>query len=350
MESLAEINLYSVLAFEQWLEARLKAQYSEDPDVRYSASDFREAAIPLGESHIDSFIGLSRKLSIAAQSSFVEGLEQLLRHAQPDSFPAEGMADIVLLLGLLRAHTALASFVPVFGSGPWGELHPFLIYDSLSVLLMFDRSTEAYEAAKGLATSVNFPDAYVFDAFKVLVRCRPQEWLADFELLRERFSRIRENTLLCNDQTRLAQLVERERDLVDSLSEAIPLSEIGKQLPKLELTPGRSSYAHPHVTTDRWLLNRFFQPAGPLKLKCSIDDDHLVIVDRSNIARRGSVQRSSPLDVVFMAGGLIDLTGDTIPLRKLNLSEKALRIMNNVSPKRDHGWYEAAKTSESVNE
>jgi hypothetical protein len=277
MDTLEQLNSYSNEELELWLEGRLRAQYSTVLATRYSACDFRQLGVPSGDSHIDQLVGLFKKLSIRAQGCFRRATEQLLRHAQPGDVPAEVMSDLVFIVGLIKAYRALKAFVPVFGNGPWGELHRSLIYDALSVLLMFDRTGEAYNAARGLATSVHFPDIYVFDAYLILIRSRPERWFSDFGLLRERFSRLRRFIYTSGDLVQIRLLARREREFATSLVQAIPLSELAEHLATLRLGPSDSN--------DGWLVDNLFGSAAPLRVEYSADDTVLCVIDRSNSAR-----------------------------------------------------------------
>lgn len=311
MESLEQLNGYRDDVFERWLEQRLRDQYSGDQALRYWAFDFRDIGIPRGESHIDALVELHRKLSSDAKNDFIDAIEGLMRHAQPDTFPIDAMADLVLLIGLLRAHKGLAAFVPVLGTGPWGERHNFLIYDALGVLLMFDRTSEAYEVAKGLATSVNFPDVYVFDVCLVLVRSRPKNWLIDLAMLRERFSRARERFESSSNSAAVSKLDEREKDFVTSLSEAVPLSEIAEQLPDIRLGP--SSRDPATNAADDWFLTNLIGRGGPLRLEYSDSSDALVLVDRSDRARIALLRESDEFEVACISRGLVHSSAADYP-------------------------------------
>src|SRR3989338_8729920 len=139
MESLSQLNTYDANDFAKWLSKQLIQIYVGTPEEKYRAFDFRQLGVSRGESHIDALQFLYRKLSDDAKDRFKEALEQLIRHKKPDDIPGEAMADIVTLTGLTEAYCAFTAFAPVLG-GPWGYSQPSLIYDALSVLMMFERS------------------------------------------------------------------------------------------------------------------------------------------------------------------------------------------------------------------
>jgi hypothetical protein len=322
METLEQLNPYSREEFEIWLEGRLRAQYSREPATRYRAFDFRHLGVPLGESHLDQVVGLFKKLSIPAQCCFRDASQQLLRHAQPGDFPPSAMADLVLIMGLIKAYRAFKAFVPVFGNGPWGELHRSLIYDALSVLLMFDRTIESYDAAKGLATSVNFPEAYIFDAYLILVRSRPENWSDDMALLRERFSRLQRRIQASDDPKQIELLARRERDLTKSLVQAIPLSELAKQFVNLRLIPGDAR--------DAWLIDNLFENAAPLRLEYSTDGNSLRLIDRSDNAREMPIPSASEFETFCISGRYLR-DHQEIRSSGTRLSKQARALLNNCS-------------------
>jgi hypothetical protein len=289
METLEQLNAFDSEAFEIWLEHNFRAQYGTDADLRYRAFDFRHLGVPFGDSHVDQLHTLYTKLSIDAQRSFRDAAEALFRHAPPGDFPSAAMADLVLIMGLVRAYRALNAFGPVLGSGPWGELHRSLFYDALSVLLMFDRTNEAYAAAKALATSVNFPDVYVSDAYLILVRSRPRNWAGDLALLRQRFASLRRRIEESGDSSLKARLERRQQDLADSLAQAVPLSELASQLPHLRIGP--------YEPGDTWLVDRLLGRVGSLRLVYSRDGRSLLLVYRADPDRTAVV---SP-DTAFVA-------------------------------------------------
>ena len=282
METLDQLDGYGEEQLEIWLEHRLRGLYSIDSVMRYRACDFRKLGVPFGESHIDGLVAVYKLLSLKAQVCFRDATEQLLRHVQPNDFPREAMSDLVLIIGLIRAHRALRAFVPVFGSGPWGELYGSLIYDAVSVLLMFERTNEAYDAARGLATSTNFPDKYIFDAYLVMVRSRPANWSADLALVRERFSRIQRRFRESGDPRQLELLAQRQLDLALSLVEAIPLADLAAQIVNLRIAPCASL----HTGGDAWLLFNLFAQSKRLILDYSADGGNsLRLIDSKDRAR-----------------------------------------------------------------
>lgn len=302
MESLDQLNSHTAEEFETWLGKQLRLVYGGTPEEKYRACDFRHLGIPRGESHIDALQGLFKKLSIDAREQFKKALERILRHARPDDFPGEALADIVTLTGLTEAYGAFPAFVSVLGSGPWGEILPSLIYDALSVLMMFDRSDEAYETAKGLATSTNFPNSLVFDAYLVMARSRPENWRDDLALLRDRFNKIYQDVINSADAGMLEQLHRRHHSLTQSLSETIPLSELGLQLATLKFAPTTS----PETASDDWLIDNLFQPSGPIGLMENDDTGEIVIIDRTNPARMAKVNTTPQFEVGCILRRLID--------------------------------------------
>lgn len=299
MESLHDFNRYSTEELEQWLEHRLLDQYADDPHIRYRALDLRHIGINFGESHIDVLHELFRALSPQAQDRFRSALELLMRHPQPEAFPASGMADLILLVGLTRATKVLAAFVPILGSGPWGELNGFLVYNALGVLMTFERTQEAYDAARALASSVNFPDAYSLDAYLVMVRTRPEEWLADWGLVRKRVHRFRDTLYASSDLLQRQRLEERHQEFLSSLARSVPLSEFGRQFPRMDLRPPEN-----RPSSDYWLLDGLLGPQGPLKLECD-DDGVFTVFDRSAPERAARVSPSTGFEVVCIARKLV---------------------------------------------
>lgn len=281
METLETLDKYDARQFEIWIKTTLVRQYSADPYARYNAYDFRDLGIPIGESHIDAFIRLFRKLSPTAQESFRSGTELLFRHAQLGKFPVAAMADLISISGQTESYGTLTAFPAVLGAGPWGEMHRCLIYDALSVLLTFDQSLEAYEVTRGLVTSSQFADGYVFDAYLILIRARPDNWAADLGLLRQRFFRLRQTVVALADPRQDRLIAQREKEVALEPSRAVPLSEVALHLGELELMPSTA----PDVL-DAWLISSLFVGSdAPLRLEYSTDGMHLYLMDANDRAR-----------------------------------------------------------------
>lgn len=325
MESLDQLNGYTAENFETWLGKQLQQVYEGSPEEKYRAFDFRHLGISRGESHLDALQGLFKKLSTDAREQFKKALERILRHAKPDDFPGEALADVVSLAGLTEAYGAFPAFVSVFGSGPWGEIRPSLIYDALSVLMMFDRSDEAYDTAKGLATSTNFPDSLVFDTYLVMARSRPERWRDDLILLRGRFNRIAQDVISSADKKMLEQLHRRHQSLTQSLSETIPLFELGQQLATLKFAPSPS----PETASDDWLIDNLFQPSGPIGLMESDDLGEIAIFARTDPTRIAKVVTTPQFEVVCIHRGLIDHPAPQYSSSFTQRFPKALALLGN---------------------
>lgn len=292
-------------AFEHWLAHRLTAQYSLDDDTRYRAFDLREFGIARGESHLDVVMELGLRLDGRARDSLTEGVLRLFRHADPATFPREGMSDLIVLIGRLKDYGALGGFAAVLGAGPWGERYPTLVFDALGVLLAFDRAPEAYRAIRALATAVNFRDGYVFDAYGALVRGCPAAWVDDMDLLRPRFWRVR-TAALAGEPAVQRQVFLRELRLAHVIGRAVPLSLIAEQLHRVKLRPHLDSLGQ--ATTDWWLLKALCSNEGPFRLEYSDHALGLVLVDRSDRARVAPIPDSPDLDLVCHELFLVEAT------------------------------------------
>jgi hypothetical protein len=255
MVSIEALNRYSARDFEEWFEARFKEHYGEDAERRFRAFDFGHLGIFGTESHLDAIEQLDEQLSPKARRHLRDALEALFRHAQPSSFPWDGMQDLIHLIGRLRAYSAVKAFEPVLVSGPWGELEPSLVYDALSVLFEFERSTEAYDAMKALVSQDNFSDRYVFDAYALLFRTAPAKWADDLSSLRRRFARVMTAVKKSADPEASAELLERERELAADLADAVSLSRLASGLSTLRVYEGESL---------AWFVRRLFEEDGPL--------------------------------------------------------------------------------------
>lgn len=77
MENLESLNKYNSKGFKIWINTRLKEQYSDDPERRYRACNFRSLGVPFGESHIDQLQMLFRRLSPKAKQAFRDGVTLL---------------------------------------------------------------------------------------------------------------------------------------------------------------------------------------------------------------------------------------------------------------------------------
>jgi len=300
VESLGQLNAYSADEFELWLCKQLRALYTGTPDEKYRACDFRQLGISRGDSHLDGLQGLFKLLSDDARVRFKKALELTLRHAIPNDFPGEALADIVTLIGITEAYGAFPAFAAVLGCGPWGEIRPALIYDALSVLMMFDRSEEAYAAAKGLATSTYFPNALVFDAYLVMIHSEPKNWLDDYTLLRERFERVIQGARDSGNQSLKAQLTQRQRGLAIFMSK-LPLEVIGRRLADLK------------IPADTWLRKHLLCESGPLALLYDNPGNAIIISARDIPERRAAVKTTSSLEVLGFNSGL--LSGGEYPTR-----------------------------------
>jgi hypothetical protein len=298
MENMTELKAFDATQFAAWLESRLRQFYQGNELEREQAFDFRSLGILGGESHIDALRDLFEQLPEAAREQFRHALGQVLRRARPDDFPGEALADIVLLTGLAKAYAVFKAFAPVLGNGPWGEVKPSLLYDALSVLLMFDRSEEAYQAVKALATSVHFIDAFAYDAYLLMIRCRPENWRLDWELLRARLFRFRQEIMASGNTKKLQALKRRETSFAKSIAKAIPLECLGEELAQLIVLA-------PDTPNDAWLLKELCHADnGPLAI--SYNDEDWFLVDRQDPARKARIGRlSSELEVFCISNGLI---------------------------------------------
>jgi hypothetical protein len=329
METLEELNAYDPESFEVWLDRNFQALYGADTDRRHRAFDFRHLGIPSGESHVDRLQELYAKLSVSAQRSFREAVEALFRHAIPDSFPAAAMADLLLISGLLKAFRVLRSFGPVLGTGPWGELHKSLIYDALSVLLMFSRTDEAYDSAKALATSVNFPDAYVLDTYLILVRSRPQNWVDDLALFRQRFASLARRIERSEDLSLRARLERRLQNLADSVAQDAPLSDLAPRLPDLKVGP--------YEPNDDWLVDALLARSGKLRLEYSSDGETLLLIDRMDPTRQAAVPSDPGFTMYCIKKGLLLPTFASWHVEQ-ELSPEALVRLQNCQPQTETAY------------
>lgn len=211
---------------------------------------------------------------------------------------------------------------------------------------MFDRSDEAYTIAKGLATSINFPNALVFDAYLMMVRSRPENWREDFTLLRDRFSKVIEEVRRSGDADMLKQLHRRQSSLAQSLVAAVPLYELGKQLATLNFMPPMP----PQAVSDDWLIDSLLQPSGPLCLQCYEDIDEFVISDRTNKERKAKVEITSQFVVGCIFRGLIDYKDHQSPTFSGNatLSKKSLDRLRNTSGAKRQNWPSQSITQEAA--
>ena len=276
MNSLDQFNRYDADAFYRWLLAQFNKLYRGTDQERPKAFDFRDLGISRGESHLNAIHNLFRKLSDDGKGQFQAGLEQVLRNAKQDELADGAMADVVKLIGLTRFRHAFPAFVSILGCGAWGENRPSLIYDALSVLMTFEGSDDVYETAKGLATSRNFPDKLVFDAYLILARSRPERWRDDFSLLRGRFNNVHHTVEEAKDSNLTDQLDRRWKSLGHSLA----------KLPLSTLTSGLAAFANSDPSsTDSWaieslLKNMVFDEAAPLIPAWNREVDEIVIADR----------------------------------------------------------------------
>lgn len=335
MDSLEQFNNLDAEAFETWLRAQFNALYRGAAQVRYRAFDFRDMGISRGESHLDGLHRLFRKLSDQGKTQFQIGLERILRNAKRNDIASEGMADVIKLIGLTKYHRAFPAFVTILGTGEWGENHPALIYDALSVLMMFEGSDDVYETAKGLATSRNFPDNLVFDAYLILARSRPERWRDDFSLLWRRFNNVHHTVEEAKDSNLTDQLDLRWKSLGHSLA----------KLPLSSLTSGLAVFANSDPSSaDSWaieslLKNMVFDEAAPLVAAWNLEVDEIVIADRLQPERMEvfSIERfssASALVVRMMSkGGLSALASSFESLLEGNapsIGHKASARLKNI--------------------
>lgn len=298
MNSLDQFNSCDAEAFEQWLRTQLNKLYRGSDQERYRAFDLRDLGISRDESHLDALLALYRKLSDDAKGQFQTSLERVLRNANQDEFAGEAMADIVKLIGLTRFRRAFPAFVSILGCGPWGENRPSLIYDALSVLMMFEGSDDVYETTKELATSSNFPDSLVFDALLVLARSRPEKWREDYVLLRKRFENVRNKVAAASDKKLSEQFDSRWRNLCHSLSK-LPLSDLG---------PGLAALADPATlpvdapAVEPLLTFIAYDKYAPLSTTWHKEADQMVIVDRSHPERMEIFQATAAIVVRTIRG------------------------------------------------
>jgi hypothetical protein len=209
-------------ALEEWLFQRLSAVYGADAEARIAALDLSDFGISSPDSLLDGLGALFARLTRHAQINFKIAVEGLLRHARPEYFPAEGMVDLVFLIGLTGANGALAALEPVIGAGIWGEVSPDLFFSALAVLKGLRHGHEAYAAAKSLVSCSLFPPQYAFDAYEVLLGARPDQWAVDFLEMEPLFDLLSADHSPENRQ----HLSERYDSLVEEVLHRVSLGHI----------------------------------------------------------------------------------------------------------------------------
>jgi hypothetical protein len=283
METLEQLNGFGAEAFETWLELRFRAQYSGDSAAEYRAFDFRELGIQRGDSQMDSAVALFNRLQVDAKHRFRAALQRLLRHVSVREFPPEAMSNVVSLVGRVQAFEAFGAFVPVIGTGAWGEVHRWLVYDALSVILTYPRAVESYDAARGLATSRNFVNSYVFQTYAVLIASRPENWLIDLLRLLPRFVEFHREVQKSADLSRLSRWRSRVQTLAQNLAFRVPLSLLGEKIINLSLSKTPSD---PLTEFIQSLFSHLVGPEGPLRLQWTEDQQALCLIDRANESRQ----------------------------------------------------------------
>lgn len=305
MNSLDQLNKFDAENFENWLRVQLIALYGNEVRARYAAFDFRDLGVPRGDSHIDALHRLFRRLSDQGKAQFQAGLERLLRNACYDELSRDAMADVIQLIGLTKYLHAFNAFVSILGYGAWGENHPELIYDALSVLMMFEGSDEAYETTKALATSRNFPDNMVFDAYLILARSRPEKARENFTLLGYRFDSVCKNIEDSGDIEQKKQLDARWDSLVRVVT-SLPLSQMVSDIATIE----DCSTIFSSRSIGRLYRNLLIKENAPLMFQWSRDLDEGVLVDRAQPKRMESIKNNHFLPVYYMTIGQFGMLED----------------------------------------
>jgi hypothetical protein len=273
--SLAQLE---ALDFEPFLRQCLGLVDADRRAERDALCDFRRAAIPFGESYLDSLMHLykSERLSDEARARFHAAVVSLFRNARPEDFPVKGMQDLLYLITLMRTRAGLQALAPVLGSGAWGERYPRLIYDAMTVFKEHPSSDDTYDAARDLATSVNFDDRFVFEAYETMIAVHPQDWLADLEKLSDRFERLTDRLTRDGDARKIERLEMRVATLAERMTRSITLRQLQGGL--------RTFNASRRFA--RLLARSLFQEGGPLELEAPKDEeDAYTLSDRRDPAR-----------------------------------------------------------------
>lgn len=325
MKAVETYSRHSARQFEMLLRERLCLAAEERPVDRDRRCNFEHLNVPIGESYVDSIVKLFNVLPAPVQERFRVGLVDLLRHASANDFSAQGMADIVYLIGMTQSFRGLEALVDVLDAGGWTRKHPHLVYDALSVLKMFPSSVEAYRATERLATSASFQDDFVFDAYGILLRCRPANWATSLNLLMQRFSRLVQQIEHHGSREQRDLLVVREQKVAKQLRALVPLADIARRLG--ELDPAR-----PFVPR---LVTRLFGGGGPLGLTRDVKGGYQ-IYDRTDLGRQVKVTLGEPLLVAAMK---LKLIAHKVPaLRKVRIPMRAhvvaavLKKLGTLSP------------------
>ena len=293
INSFDEINTYSAEQFESFLKERLFLTTEQNSRMRDSLCDFRHLSVPFGDSYLDSLVNLYSGLVEPAKKEFKNGLVSLFRHATFDDFSSRGLKDLLYVIGMTKSYQGITALVPVLGTGVWGEKYPELIYDALSIILMFPSPNEAYTAVRNLATSVNFRDKYVFDAYTALIASRPEDWVADLKLLEARFCRLIDN--FKGDAVNMKALERREQRLVQQMHRLIPLAAFADDLNNLD----------PFAPIGGRLLKHLLGRNGPLAVETTEEGDYK-LVDREDPASRVIISIATRLLVALEMWKLID--------------------------------------------
>jgi hypothetical protein len=280
MQTRAELDGYSAAQFETWLDRRFRDQYRGNESEKYRAFDFRSLGVERGASNLDDVTDLVATFGPETKARFIEGLENLLRHADPDDFPVQGMRDITALIGLLRAFHAVYAFAPVFGSGQWGVDHPELLYEAISVLLGFEPSNKAYEAARDLAAKKNFHPRYIIDTYTVLFRIKPERWATDLKDHWGGFVRLANAVKASSDPGDAVRFAARQRLLAEDLAYYVSPEGLAAHIGELPLAPPNGF---------GWLLQCLFDREGPLWLVGEESTGEWRIIDRGDPTKRGTL-------------------------------------------------------------
>lgn len=277
MPGLSSLAEFDAGQFESWLNERLRDLYGPDMSRKVRAVSLVEFGIRDFDSFIEGLEILHGKLgklpSPRAQESFSTAAGNLLRHASPGDFPAEGMMDLIALIALTHNHSQLEAFNVVLGSGEWGELHPELFRHALSALKTLRSGEEAYETTKSLLTSRNFPDVFLFDAYEILIAGRPARWADELLEISHCLQKLEARLSRSGNVQETSTYQRRFKGTVSEIMRRVPLTQLGEGIQKLGRQIDTLDPDHPVGKA----LDLFITGLQPPRVVIERDEDGLLL-------------------------------------------------------------------------
>jgi hypothetical protein len=260
--------------FADWLEKRMIDFHTAEPKQKYALLNWGEG-INQWDGLVDALAGLYWQLCAPQQLLFRTAIGLVISRAKKDSFPANAMSDLILLIGRIHAHETLSPLVATIEvEHGWGESLPGIFFHTIAVMKTFENNGEVHQSARRLVQCKGFPGHFIFDLYQVLLANNQDEWANDLLFLTpwlDSYIKWRPPVLNpVNSPGFVSWFESRMKILVENYFCNFDISTIAKNMVIFEKNP----ILIDENSAGGILLQMLYQRSDPLKLYLNLGGDN----------------------------------------------------------------------------